>query len=113
MGVTVYFDTEILGKKTDGPQVIMISFEEAKDIFEPKYIYKDKDYVFPVVAGNMNIHFDIDGDGKQENVSVDPVYNQNAKMGRPAAVSSAAMAARSAEPVVWMPAKMWAVSSSP
>ena len=79
MGVTVYFDTEILGKKTDGPQVITISFEEAKDIFEPKYIYKDKDYVFPVVAGNMNLHFDIDGDGKQENVSVDPVYNQNAE----------------------------------
>ena len=42
VGVTVYFDTRVLGSDTDGAQVVTISFENNENIFEPKYIYIKK-----------------------------------------------------------------------
>lgn len=77
VGVTVYFDTRVLGSDTDGAQVVTISFENNENIFEPKYIYKENDYVVPIVVGNMTLHVDIDGDGTSEPVYVDRVYEQN------------------------------------
>lgn len=77
VGVTVYFDSGVLGAETDGPQVITISFDENETIFEPKYVYKENEYVIPVVAGNMTIHVDTDGDGVRDSVFVDDLYEQN------------------------------------
>lgn len=77
IGVTVYFDTYVLGSYTDGPQVVTIPFENNEDIFEAKYVYKEKDYVVPVVAENMTLHLDVDGDGEEDSVYVDTVYTQD------------------------------------
>ncbi len=76
-GVTVYFDTGTLGSFTDGPQVITVCFDEDDDLFESKYINKEKDYVFPILADNMTLHIDIDGDGERESVYVENIYEQN------------------------------------
>ena len=64
-GVTVYFDTGTLGSFTDGPQVITICFDEDDALFESKYVNKEKDYVFPILADNMTLHLDTDGDGER------------------------------------------------
>ena len=76
-GVTVYFDTGTLGSFTDGPQVITICFDEDDDLFESKYVNKEKDYVFPILADNMTLHLDTDGDGERESVYVENIYEQN------------------------------------
>lgn len=76
-GVTVYFDTETLGSFTDGPQVITVCFDEDDDLFESKYINKEKDYVFPILADNMTLHIDTDGDGERESVYVENKYEQD------------------------------------
>lgn len=77
VGVTVYFDTRVLGAETDGPQVITISFEENEDIFNPKYAYEENEYVVPIVAGNMTLHLDVDGDGRSDAIAVNNIYKQN------------------------------------
>lgn len=77
MGVTVYFDTRVLGAETDGPQVITISFEENEEIFNQKYVYEENDYVVPIVAGNMTLHLDVDGDGRSDAIAVNNIYKQN------------------------------------
>ena len=77
MGVTVYFDTRVLGAETDGPQVITISFEENEEIFNQKYVYEENDYVVPIVAGNMTLHLDVDGDGRSDSIAVNNIYKQN------------------------------------
>lgn len=77
VGVTVYFDTRVLGAETDGPQVITISFEENEDIFNPQYVYEDNEYVVPIVAGNMTLHLDVDGDGRSDSIAVDNIYDQD------------------------------------
>ena len=41
-GVTLYFDTYALGNYEEGTQMITVYFDDAKDIFEPKYISKKK-----------------------------------------------------------------------
>ena len=74
MGVTVYFDTRVLGAETDGPQVITISFEENEEIFNQKYVYEENDYVVPIVAGNMTLHLDVDGDGRSDAIAVNNIY---------------------------------------
>lgn len=76
-GVTVYFDTGTLGSFTDGPQVITICFNEDDDLFESKYVNKEKDYVFPILADNMTLHLDTDGDGERESVYVKNKYEQD------------------------------------
>lgn len=77
-GVTIYFDTYVLGGEfTDGPQVVTVYFDDNKDIFEPKYVYNEKDYVFPVMTDNMKLYLDVDGDGKKEPVYVDTLYDQS------------------------------------
>lgn len=77
MGVTVYFDTRVLGAETDGPQVITISFEENEEIFNQKYVYEENDYVVPIVAGNMTLHLDVDSDGRSDAIAVNNIYKQN------------------------------------
>ena len=76
-GVTVYFDTGTLGSFTDGPQVITICFDEDDALFESKYVNKEKDYVFPILADNMTLHLDTDGDGERESVYVKNKYEQD------------------------------------
>ena len=76
-GVTVYFDTGVLGSYTDGPQTITVYFEENKDIFEPKYVNKKEEYIFPIMVDTMKLYLDIDGDGKREAVYVEAGYEQD------------------------------------
>lgn len=76
-GVTVYFDTGVLGAFTDGAQVITVYFEGNDDMFSAEYAVKDKEYAFPIVIGNMPLHLDIDGDGEREPVHVNNIYEQN------------------------------------
>lgn len=80
-GVSVYFNTYTLGAYASGVQIITVYFDQAKDMFNDKYVNKEKDYVFPLLTEDMVIDLDINNEGKREPVRVknlkEKVYEDN------------------------------------
>lgn len=75
-GVTVYFDTYVLGSYTDGPQVITVYFDKNEDLFDQKYINSEDDYVYPILHDNMTLYLDVDDDGERDMVYVNDIYDE-------------------------------------
>lgn len=71
-GVSVYFDIYDHDSYMEYPQVITVYFDEAKDLFEPKYTNTEDEYVI-LLMGDMKLSLDIDGDGKKELVHTEKV----------------------------------------
>lgn len=67
-GVTVYFNTYILGPYAAGRQVIRIGFDEAA-VFDPYYTETPETYIIPFLADNP-LYADIDGDGQREKLAL-------------------------------------------
>lgn len=87
-GVTLYFDTYTLGNYEEGTQMITVYFDDAKDIFEPKYISKEKDYVFPILHSDMTLRLDVDNDGERDMVYVNNTYEEPDETGEKYTVGS-------------------------
>ena len=75
-GVSVYFNTYILGPYSAGSQIISVYFDEADKMFNDRYVNKEEDYIFPVMVGNMFMSLDTDGDGEREPVHVQGIYEK-------------------------------------
>lgn len=68
-GVTIYFNPYVLGSFADGAQTVRVAFNEAPEIFNEKYVSDVSTYATGVSV-NADRFIDIDGDGKDEMVSI-------------------------------------------
>ncbi|MBO4900272.1 MAG: DUF4163 domain-containing protein [Lachnospiraceae bacterium] len=75
LGLEIYFGPYELATYAMGDQTVLLRYEDYPDLFVDKYVPKDKNAGFIECFNRYTDKFDVDGDGENDAIGVDPVWD--------------------------------------